>query len=72
MFNAELLRDAIARFLRTLPKETQLAFLGRYYYFDSLKEVAAYCGMKEGKLKSLLHRTRQALRSYLIKEGFDL
>ena len=72
MFNAELLREAIARFLRTLPKETQLAFLGRYYYFDSLKEVAAYCGMKEGKLKSLLYRTRQALKNYLIKEGFEL
>ena len=52
--------------------ETQLAFLGRYYYFDSLKEVAAYCGMKESKLKSLLYRTRQNLRDYLIKEGFDL
>lgn len=70
--NAELLREAIRRFLRTLPKETRLAFLGRYYYFDSLKEVAAYCNMKESKLKSLLYRTRQALKNYLIKEGFEL
>ncbi len=71
-FNAELLQEAIGRFLHTLPKETRIAFLGRYYYFDSLKEVAAYCGIKESKLKSLLYRTRQSLRSYLIKEGFDL
>ncbi len=71
-FSAELLRQAIGRFLHTLPKETRIAFLGRYYYFDSLKEVAAYCGMKESKLKSLLYRTRQALKLYLIKEGFDL
>lgn len=71
-FSAELLRQTIGRFLHTLPKETQIAFLGRYYYFDSLKEVAAYCGMKESKLKSLLYRTRQALKQYLIKEGFDL
>ena len=70
--DAELLREAIGRFLHTLPKETQLAFLGRYYYFDSLKEVAVYCGMKESKLKSLLYRTRQALKQHLIKEGFDL
>ena len=70
--NAELLREAIRTFLHTLPKETRLAFLGRYYYFDSLKEVASYCNMKESKLKSLLYRTRQALKSYLIKEGFEL
>ena len=70
--NAELLQETIGRFLHTLPKETQLAFLGRYYYFDSLKEVAAYSGMKESKLKSLLYRTRQALKQYLIKEGFEL
>ena len=70
--DTELLREAIGRFLHTLPKETQLAFLGRYYYFDSLKEVAAYCGMKESKLKSLLYRTRQAMKQYLIKEGFAL
>ncbi len=70
--DAELLRETIRRFLHTLPKETQLAFLGRYYYFDSLKEVATYCGMKESKLKSLLYRTRQALKQHLIKEGFDL
>ena len=70
--DAELLREAIGQFLHTLPKEAQLAFLGRYYYFDSLKEVAAYCGMKESKLKSLLYRTRQSLKQYLIKEGFTL
>ena len=70
--DAELLRQVIGDFLHTLPKEAQLAFLGRYYYFDSLKEVASYCGMKESKLKSLLYRTRQALKQHLIKEGFDL
>lgn len=70
--NAELLQEAIGRFLQTLPKETQLAFLGRYYYFDSLKEVATYSGIRESKLKSLLYRTRQALKQYLIKEGFEL
>lgn len=70
--DAQLLREAIGRFLHTLPKEAQLAFLGRYYYFDSLKEVASYCGMRQSKLKSLLYRTRQSLKKYLIEEGFDL
>ena len=56
---------------RPLP-EARTLFLGRYYYFDSLKEVAAYCGMGEAKAKSLLHRTRQKLRIYLEQEGFSL
>lgn len=70
--DAKLLDDAINRFVRALPGEVQRAFIGRYYFFDSLKDIAKYCGMKESKLKSLLYRTRQQLKIYLIKEGFDI
>ncbi len=66
------LGNAISRFLVTLPKDARNAFISRYFYFDSLKEVAKHCGIRETKLKSLLYRTRQALREYLIKEGFSL
>lgn len=68
----KLLGQAINEFLKTLPEETRNAFIGRYYFLDSMKEVAAYCGMSEGKLKSLMFRTRNELKEYLIKEGFDL
>lgn len=64
------LADAINTFLRTLPEETRNVFIGRYYFLDSVKEVAGYCGMAESKAKTLLHRTRQALRAYLQKEGY--
>lgn len=70
--NLKLLAEAIGNFLRTLPEETRAAFVGRYYYLDSVREVAAYCGMTESKCKSLLHRTRLSLKDYLTKEGFDL
>ena len=66
------LEEAIGAFVRGLSPEARTLFLGRYYYFDSLKEVAAYCGMREAKAKSLLHRTRQKLRIYLEQEGFSL
>ena len=66
------LEEAIGAFVRGLSPEARTLFLGRYYYFDSLKEVAAYCGMGEAKAKSLLHRTRQKLRIYLEQEGFSL
>lgn len=70
--NRKLLADAIGIFLRLQSQEARTAFLGRYYYCDSLKEVAAYCGMSESKAKSLLYRTRLALKEYLTKEGFSL
>ena len=71
-FDAKLLDDAINRFLRTLPDDARNTFIGRYYFFDSLKAVAGYCGMSEAKVKSMLYRTRQSLKAYLVKEGFDL
>lgn len=67
--DAQKLDEAINGFLRTLSPQVRNAFIGRYYYFDSLKEVAAYCGMGTSKLKSLLYRTRQSLKAYLVKEG---
>ncbi|MBQ9120168.1 MAG: sigma-70 family RNA polymerase sigma factor [Lachnospiraceae bacterium] len=70
--DAKLLNETINRFLRALPDDERHTFLGRYYFFDSLKDVAAYCGMSEAKAKSMLYRTRQKLKAYLVKEGFEL
>ena len=70
--DAKALDDAVHRFLHTLPDDVQRAFVGRYFFFDPLKDVARYCGMKESRLKTLLFRTRQQLRAYLTKEGFDV
>ena len=68
--NGKLLADAIGIYLRLLPEATRTAFLGRYYFLDSVKEVADYCGMTESKCKSLLYRTRLGLKDYLQKEGY--
>ena len=70
--NVRLLADTIGIFLRLQSVEARNAFIGRYYYLDSLKEVAAYCGMTESKCKTLLFRTRVALKEYLREEGFDV
>lgn len=70
LVNVKLLADAIGIFLRLQSEEARTAFLGRYYFLDSVKEVAAYCGMSESKCKSLLHRTRLGLKAYLEQEGF--
>ena len=70
--NVKLLADTIGVFLRLQSQEARNAFIGRYYFLDSVKEVAAYCGMSESKCKTLLHRTRVGLKEYLQKEGFDV
>ena len=64
------LAQAINRYLRTLPEQQRNVFIGRYFYADSLQEVADYYRMSISKTKSMLHRTRQGLKVHLIKEGY--
>lgn len=66
------LSEAINNYLLSGPQENSAAFIGRYYYFYSLREVANHLGISEGKLKSLLFRTRHGLMTYLAERGFSL
>ena len=66
------LRDALNRFLRSLPVESRSVFLRRYWYAQSIVEIAAGYGMSESKVKSMLLRTRNKLRKLLTEEGFVL
>lgn len=68
--DATLLDEAINAFIRSLPEESRKVFIGRYYFFDSVKKIAAYCGISESNVKAILFRTRQKLKAYLVKEGF--
>ena len=72
VLNGKLLAQAINQFLHTLKPQARTMFLGRYYYFDSLKEVARYCSVSESKVKSTLYRVRKSLQAYLKQEGFEL
>lgn len=67
--DANLLAKAINAYLRTLSPDARDLFIGRYYFADSLRDAAAYCGMSESRAKSLLHRTRLGLKVYLEAEG---
>ena len=65
-----LLAKAIQDYLAELPGETRDVFIGRYFFSDSIREVAGYYGMSESKAKSMLYRTRIGLKKYLEQEGF--
>lgn len=68
--NGKELVRAIEKFLLEQPEKTRNVFIGRYFYMDSVKEVARYCGLTESNAKVLLHRTRLTLGDYLKKEGY--
>lgn len=62
------LTDALNRFLSSLPPQVRVVFLRRYWYFSTIREIAAACRMSEGKVKMMLLRTRRKLKTYLEKE----
>ena len=59
----------INRFLESLPETERRIFLCRYWYLDSISDIANNYGFSESKVASMLHRTRKKLRAVLEKEG---
>ena len=70
ILEARELEAAVCAFLRTQSRESRVYFLRRYYFFDSVREIAARYGVSESKVKVRLFRTRNALKEYLVKEGY--
>ena len=59
---------AIDRYLDTLSRENRILFLRRYWFGDSIKDLAAVFGLKENAVSVRLSRLRVKLKDYLIKE----
>lgn len=66
------LTDSLNRFLSGLPSLTRVVFVRRYFYLLSIREIARDLGLGESYVKVMLHRTRNTLRHFLEKDGFDL
>ena len=62
-------RRVLNDFLRKLTRQSRTYFVRRYWYGESIREIADSCGAGEEKVKSSLFRTRQRLRTVLEKEG---
>lgn len=65
----EELAGLINSFLRKQKKENRVIFMRRYYYSDSIKQIAERFKISESKVKSSLFRTRNGLKEYLEREG---
>lgn len=69
---AKLLGEAISRYLYTLSDEKQVMFIRRYFYLDTVSEIANRLSISDSKVKTTLFRVRNELRNYLIQEGYTL
>jgi RNA polymerase sigma-70 factor (ECF subfamily) len=44
----------------------------RYWYFDTVADIAKQFGYGQSKVKTMLLRTRRKLKTYLEKEGITI
>jgi RNA polymerase sigma-70 factor (ECF subfamily) len=70
--DTEELRNALNRFLRSLPDEPRRVFIRRYWHMSTISEIARDFSMSESKVKSMLMRTREKLKKYLLREGLSI
>ena len=68
-FAAKELSAAVSRFLDTLDYDDRFAFVRRYWFADSVSDIAAMMGQKSHRVSVRLYRTRERLHRYLKKEG---
>lgn len=71
-WNAKELGMQINRFLHTLEQENRVLFVRRYWFADSVKEIAADLKMSENLVSVRLKRIRKQLKQYLEKEGYSI
>lgn len=62
------LAGVIEEFLETLSVENRVIFMRRYWFCDSLKEIAGYMGLTEKNVSVRLTRIRHKLKAYLSKK----
>ena len=59
----------ISAFLRRQPEPARGIFIRRYWYGDSMADIAARYAMPEGRVRVILHRTRTKLKKELTAQG---
>ncbi len=70
LLDARELGRAIDRFLDTLSQQNRVIFLRRYWFGDSVMDLANSQALTPNAMTVRLSRLRAQLKDYLIKEGF--
>lgn len=66
------LTGIINRFLEGLPKKTRIIFVRKYWWLDSVRNIADDFNMSENSVRAMLFRTKVKLKKLLEREGVIL
>ena len=61
--------SALDEFLGGLDKKKRICFMQRYFYMESVKNIAAMNNISESALKTMLCRTRSDLKEFIKERG---
>ncbi len=66
----EELVHTLNKFLRGLPSYKRNVFIRRYFFFDTISDIADHYGYSKSKVKSILSRDGKALCKFLLERGY--
>lgn len=66
------LRDCINRFLEESEVSDRILFLRRYWYANTVKEIAETTGLSSTNIRVRLHRMRKKLKDHLERNGVQV
>ena len=71
-YDNERLVRIINRFLESLSEERRVIFVRRYFYSDTVEQIAERMRISRSKVKTSLFRMREELKQILEKEGMPV
>jgi len=69
---SELIRSVLSDFIRSLDPETEILFVRRYMYLESVTDLAKRFELDENRISVRLYRVRKKLKKVLEKEGIKV
>ncbi len=69
-FEEKLLTGIINEFLEEQPVQKRAVFVKRYWFYESVEEIAEETGMKSNAVAAMLFRMRRGLKDKLKEEGW--
>ena len=71
-YSLKLLSEEIDKFLDTLDRENRVIFVRRYWYADSISDIAERVSMSSHNITARLYRIRENLKKHLRKAGYSI
>ena len=71
-FQKKELTAEINCFLRSLSEDKRYMFISRYWYADSVADIAERFGRSEGNVSVILNRLRNKLKAHLTERGYGI